>query len=186
MHLWRQRPQIIRLTVTQLREIVCADIAARLEAIFSLYMASFWILFVYLHRVVWRHLPHSETTDLALPETRENLQRSFGEVVEGQKKIVHPALLWPLFMFGSECNNEERRDWAVEQLMALGNANTIVAHDDEGESLPPFRLSLGPTRNAKRAAVLLRELICRQSARKGRVDDKELSLEMFGCHFSII
>jgi hypothetical protein len=186
MHLWRQRPQIIRLTITQLREIVSADIAARLEAIFSLYMASFWILFVYLHRVVWWHLPHSETTEIALEETWQNLQRSFGEVVEGEKKVVHPALLWPLFMFGSECNNESRRDWAVEQLMALGNANTIVGHDDEGESLPPFRLSLGATRNAKRAAILLRELISRQTVRKSRVDDKELSLELFGCHFSII
>jgi hypothetical protein len=186
MHLWRQRPQIIRLTITQLREIVCGDIAARLEAIFSLYMASFWILFVYLHRVVWWHLPHSETTEIALEETWQNLQRSFGEVVEGEKKVVHPALLWPLFMFGSECNNESRRDWAVEQLMALGNANTIVGHDDEGESLPPFRLSLGATRNAKRAAILLRELISRQTVRESRVDDKELSLELFGCHFSII
>lgn len=60
IHLWRRRPQIIRLSAPQLREIVCVDVAARLEAIFSLYMASFWILFVYLHRVVWWHLPHSE------------------------------------------------------------------------------------------------------------------------------
>jgi hypothetical protein len=186
MHLWRQRPQIIRLSAIQLREIVCADVAARLEAIFSLYMASFWILFVYLHRVVWWHLPHSETTESALEETWKNLLRSFGEVVEGEMKVVHPALLWPLFMFGSECKDEARRDWAVEQLMALGNANAVVSYDEEGESLAPFRLSLGATMNAKRAAVLLKELIKRQSVSKTRVDDKELSLELFGCHFSII
>jgi hypothetical protein len=29
-------------------------------------------------------------------------------------------------------------------------------------------------------------LIARQGARKSRVDDKELSMELFGCHFSII
>jgi hypothetical protein len=186
LHLWRQRPQIIRLSAAQLREIVCDDVAARLEAIFSLYMASFWILFVYLHHVVWWHLPHSEMAESALEETWKHLQRSFGEVVEGQKKVVHPALLWPLFMFGSECEDAPRRDWAVEQLMALGNASAVVSYDEEGESLAPFRLSLGATRNAKRAAVLLKELIARQGASKSRVDDKELSMELFGCHFSII
>ncbi|CAM6003559.1 unnamed protein product [Sphagnum balticum] len=186
LHLWRQRPQIIRLSASQLREIVCSDVAARLEAIFSLYMASFWVLFVYLHRVVWWHLPHSEMTKSALQETWRHLQRSFGEVVEGEKKVVHPALLWPLFMFGSECEDPTRRDWAVEQLMALGNASSVVSYDEEGESLAPFRLSLGATRNAKRAAVLLKELTVRQALCKSRVDDKELSMELFGCHFSII
>jgi Fungal specific transcription factor domain/Fungal Zn(2)-Cys(6) binuclear cluster domain len=188
LHLWRQRPQIIRLSSAQLREIVCADVAARLEAIFSLYMASFWVLFIYLHRVVWWHLPHSETAEHALQETWSHLQRSFGEVVEseGERKVVHPALLWPLFMFGSECEDAVKREWAVEQLLALGNASAVVGYDEEGESLPPFRLSLGATRNAKRAAVLLKKLIERQSARKCRVDDKELSMELFGCHFSII
>lgn len=141
---------------------------------------------MYLHRVVWWHLPHSETAESALEETWKHLQRSFGEVVEGEKKVVHPALLWPLFMFGSECEDAARRDWAVEQLMALGNASAVVSYDEEGESLAPFRLSLGATRNAKRAAVLLKELIARQGASKSRVDDKELSMELFGCHFSII
>ena len=74
----------------------------------------------------------------------------------------------------------------MEQLMALGNASAVVSYDEEGESLAPFRLSLGATRNAKRAAVLLKELIARQGASKSRVDDKELSMELFGCHFSII
>ncbi len=89
-------------------------------------------------------------------------------------------------MFGSECKDESRRDWAVEQLKGLGNANAVVSYDDEGESLAPFRLSLGATRNAKRAATLLKELIRRQTVSKSRVDDKELSMELFGCHFSII
>ena len=186
MHLWRQRPQIIRLSTAQLLDLVCADVADRLDAIFSLYMASFWILFVYLHRVVWWHLPHSEMTQSALEETWKNLQRSFGEVLEGQK-VVHPALLWPLFMFGSECNIQTRRDWAIEQLEALGDANTVVNDDDGGEeSLAPFRLSIGATRNAKRAAILLRELVRRQTISNCRVDDKDLSIELFGCHFSVI
>lgn len=136
--------------------------------------------------MAWWHLPHSETTEQALEGTWKNLQGSFGEVVEGEKKVVHPALSWPLFMFGSECKDEAGRDWAVEQFLALGNAKAVVSYDDEGESLPPFRLSLGATRNAKRAGVQLKELVRRQSESKGRVDDKELLLELFGCHFSMI
>ncbi|TAQ90327.1 hypothetical protein B7494_g1345 [Chlorociboria aeruginascens] len=186
VHLWRQRPQIIRLSHAQLLDMVCADVAVRLDAIFSLYMASFWILFVYLHRVVWWHLPYSGQTRFSLEETWKYLQRSFGEVVEGEKKVVHPALLWPLFMFGAECDEESRRNWAVEQLEALGNASTVVNDDSRGESLSPFRLSIGATQNAKRAAILLRELIRRQCARNCRVDDKDLSMELFGCYFSII
>ncbi|KAG0649134.1 hypothetical protein D0Z07_4239 [Hyphodiscus hymeniophilus] len=141
IHLWRQRPQIIRLSISQLREIVCADVAGRLEAIFNLYMASFWILFVYLHRVVWWHLPLSEIAARALEETWQNLQRSFGEVVEGEKKVVHPALLWPLFMFGSECGDEARRRWAIEQLLALGEASTVVRDEDEESGGTVARIS---------------------------------------------
>ena len=148
---------------------------------------------------------------------------------------MHPALLWPLFLFGSECMSDERRAWAIEQLEALGEAKPVRGgninnnnnnNDNHGHSttttatttttgtnkgtiaqetemgggvsregeevtttagLPPFKLSAGATRNAKRAAVLLRELIGRQQAGGGaRVDERELSIEMFGCHFSII
>jgi len=167
--------------------MVSADIALRLEAIFSLYMASFWVLFVHLHRVVWWHLPHSETTARAIEETWNNLQRSYGEEVVGrQQTVVHPALLWPLFLFGSECNEAHKRDWAIEQLEALGDASIVIDEDDSGDTLPPFKLSVGATRNAKRAAVLLKGLVKRPIERNVRVDEKELSIELFGCHFSII
>ena len=185
--LWRQRPKVITLMASQLSEIVCTDVAVRLEEIFCIYLASFWILFVYLHRVSWWSLPHSETAQGALEEAWKNMQRSYGEVVNaGQKKVVHPALLWPLFLFGMECPNEARRQWAIDQLEALGVAKPVVGDDDAGDMLPAFRLSAGATRNAKRAALLLRELIKRQDQQRQRVDEKDLSVEMFGCHFSII
>lgn len=219
IHLWRRRPQIIRLSVEQLHTCgVSPDIASRLEEIFSLYKASFWVLFPYLHRVVWWHLPHSDIAKGAMEETWKNLQSSYGEDVQstlstsalslssptmpsinhnngingipasGRKKVVHPALLWPLFLFGSESDVPARRDWAMDQLEALGDSKTVV--DEEGEegpdSLPGFRLSIGATRNAKRAALLLRELVKRQEIKGARVDDRMLSMEMFGCHFSIV
>ena len=262
--LWRQRPVIITLSATQLSQIVSEDVAVRLEEIFGIYLASFWVLFVYIHRVVWWGLKHSDAASRALEEVWWCMRRSYGEIVEqvphgttgraapggggrkggdlvggnggagagaggGKKKVVHPALLWPLFLFGSECTSDERRAWAIEQLEALGEAKPVPGGNNNNSSsnttttttttttagtnkgpvtqdtemgvgvsrqeeevtttagLPPFKLSAGATRNAKRAAVLLRELIGRQRAGGGaRVDERELSIEMFGCHFSII
>ncbi|KAJ4146439.1 hypothetical protein NW754_001904 [Fusarium falciforme] len=48
--LWAQRPSVISLTADDLAKTVAPDMATRLEEIFSVYLASFWILFVYLHR----------------------------------------------------------------------------------------------------------------------------------------
>ena len=185
--LWRQRPMCITLTATQLSEVVCMDVAVRLEEIFSIYLASFWILFVFLHRVIWYALPHSETTRGALNEAFKNMQRSYGEIGNGgNKKVVHPALMWPLFLFGSECRIDVQRNWAIEQLEALGEAKPVIGEDNADDVLPPFRLSAGATRNSKRAALLLRELVKRQDESSSRVDEKDLSVELFGCHFSII
>ncbi|KAF2865690.1 hypothetical protein BDV95DRAFT_449334, partial [Massariosphaeria phaeospora] len=48
--LWDVRPAIISLTTEQLTQVLSPDLAVRLEEIFSVYLASFWVLFVYLHR----------------------------------------------------------------------------------------------------------------------------------------
>jgi hypothetical protein len=186
--LWNHRPTVISLTAEQLTAVMSADLAVRLEEVFSVYLASFWILFVYSHRVSWWSLPHSANARDALDEVWRNMQRCYGEVINGgQRKIVHPALLWPLFLFGSECPVEPRRNWAIEQLDALGEAKPVLENEDSSnDALPTFRLSSGATRNAKRAAILLRELIKKQDKSKARVDDRDLSMEMFGCYFSIV
>ncbi|KAF2855534.1 hypothetical protein T440DRAFT_382121, partial [Plenodomus tracheiphilus IPT5] len=48
--LWAQRPAAISLTSEELSKSVAPDMATRLQEISSIYLASFWILFVYLHR----------------------------------------------------------------------------------------------------------------------------------------
>ena len=80
-----------------------------------------------------------------------------------------------------------RRTWAIEQLEALGEAKPVLENEGtNAETLPLFRLSAGATRNAKRAASLLRELIKEQEQANARVDDRDLSMKMFGCYFSIV
>lgn len=191
--LWESRPAVLSLTAEQLTRAVSADIATRVEEVQSVYMASFWILFVYLHRVSWWNWPHSRTTTRALAEAWRSLQRANGEVnSDTMKKVVHPALLWPLFMFGCECRDDAQRRWAIEQLEALGEAKPVLEEREQDysasdlDALPPFRLSSGATRNAKRAAVLLTHLIKEQDKKKARVDDRDLSMKLFGCYFSIV
>ncbi|KAL1887602.1 hypothetical protein Sste5346_010103 [Sporothrix stenoceras] len=201
--LWDDRPAVMSLTAQQLRAVVAADLAKRLESIFSVYLASFWILFVHLHRISWWHLPHSALARRALAEVWQHMQRAYGEEIHGpgstMRKVIHPSLLWPVFLFGSECTDPTQAQWAIEQLEALGEAKPVLggptsnatsgdsdAVDDNNNTLPPFRLSSGATRNAKRAALLLRQLIKEQTAKQARVDDRDLSMRLFGCYFSII
>ncbi|KAF4472183.1 C6 finger domain-containing [Fusarium albosuccineum] len=77
--LWAERPSAISLTSTDLSKTMASDMAIRLEEVFSVYLASFWILFVYLHRVCWWHLAHTPTVHGALDETWDSFQRSYGE-----------------------------------------------------------------------------------------------------------
>ncbi|KAJ4194743.1 hypothetical protein NW767_009929 [Fusarium falciforme] len=186
--LWAQRPSAISLTADDLAKTVAPDMATRLEEIFSVYLASFWILFVYLHRVSWWHLAHTSTVEGALNETWEFMQRSYGERDDcGQYKTVHPALMWPVFVFGAECPDEPRRQWAIAQLRGLAKPRPVLeVENGELDTLPAFRMSRGATKNAKRAALLLESLIEKQGEIRGRVDDRDLAMEMFGCHFSIV
>jgi hypothetical protein len=190
--LWEQRPEVMSLPLDQLMILLPSDMANRMHEVFSLFLASFWILFVYLHRVCWWSLAHSATVRTALGEVWKHLQSAYGEWTMGneseKKKVVHPALLWPVFLFGAECVEEERQNWAVDQLQALAQARPVLQlHDDEDEEiLPPFRMGFGATRNAKRAAVLLRELVEQQANLGARVDDRDLSMKLFGCYFSFV
>ncbi|KAL6251286.1 hypothetical protein RBB50_001494 [Rhinocladiella similis] len=192
--LWNFRPSVISLTAEQLMQVVPADLATRLEEIFSVYLGSFWTLFVYLHRVSWWNLPHglphSDLVSRALAEMWRTLQRAYGEVIEGTtKKIVHPSLLWPLFLFGCECLDLDQRKWAVQQLEGLGEAKPVLEArelEDDVDTLLPFRMSSGATKNAKRAAMLLTKLTEEQDRKKCKVDARELSIRLFGCHFSLV
>ncbi|KAM0558109.1 hypothetical protein ACHAPJ_005276 [Fusarium lateritium] len=186
--LWAQRPSAISLTSAELSRSVAPDVASRLQEISSVYLASFWILFVYLHRVCWWHLSHTGAVSGALEETWKHMQNSYGEEDNNsQQKTVHPALMWPVFLFGAECKDELRRSWAIEQLKALSRVRPVLKSETNNQdNLPAFRMSQGATRNAKRAALLLEALIKKQDETKCRVDDRDLAMDMFGCYFSIV
>lgn len=116
------------------------------------------------------------------------MKNSYGESDDRiQKKTVHPALMWPVFLFGAECKTVEHRTWAIEQLKALGKERPVLKSEAQClENLPAFRISHGATRNAKRAALLLEALIQKQEETNCRVDERDLSMDMFNCYFSIV
>jgi Fungal specific transcription factor domain len=195
--LWRQRPKILDFTKQELSKIVCDDVAGRLEEVFSIYAASFWAHFIYIHRVAWWNLSHSATVTKAIDETWQMMRRSVREphdtmqasTLNTVKVTIHPGLMWPLYLFGCETTCENQQQWAVGQLDSLGDYsiyNPGENEDSDGDALPSFNFEKGGVQNAKRAAALLKEQIKRQNKLKRRVDGKHLSQEMFGCQFSII
>ncbi|KAJ0149007.1 hypothetical protein HZ326_8432 [Fusarium oxysporum f. sp. albedinis] len=102
--------------------------------------------------------------------------------------IIHTiALMWPVFLFGAECEADEHCSWAIEQLKALGRARPVLKSQNQSlETLPAFRISHGATRNAKRAALLLEALTRKQAEKNCRVDDKGLAMDMFNCYFAMV
>jgi hypothetical protein len=185
--IWDQRPTVLSLTKDQICAMLPPDVALRLHEVYAVHLACYWILFVYLHRVLWWNLPHAQTTRHAMCQVWEHFQKSYGEIVVNGAKIVHPGLLWPVFLFGTETPDKAKRAWCVKQLEALGESKADVqAPSADSDTLPLFKIRPGATKNAKRAAQLLQELIKRQDATGARVDDRDLSVEMFGCYFSLV
>ncbi|KAL6918747.1 hypothetical protein FSST1_002773 [Fusarium sambucinum] len=186
--LWAQCPSVISLSTVELSMSVAPDVATRVQEVSSVYLASFWILFVYLHRVCWWHLPHTDAVKDALAKTWEHMKNSYGERVSKiKRKTVHPALMWPVFLFGAECEIDEQRTWAIEQFKALGRTRPVLESQNQNlENLPEFRISHGATRNAKRAGLLLEALTQKQAERNCRIDDRDLAMDMFDCYFAMV
>lgn len=186
--LWAQCPSVICLSTAELSMSLTPDLATRVQEVSSVYLASFWILHVYLHRVCWWHLPHTEAVKGALQRTWEHMKNSYGERDSSvQQKTVHPALMWPVYLFGAECEADEQRRWAIEQLKALGRTRPVLKSQSQDlETLPEFCISHGATRNSKRASLLLEALVQQQAEKNCRVDDRDLAMEMFSCYFTIV
>ncbi|KAI8940566.1 hypothetical protein NX059_004243 [Plenodomus lindquistii] len=159
--LWAQRPAAISLTSEELSNSVAPDVATRFQEISNVYLASFWIFFVYLHRVCWWHLPHTRIVSSALEETWKHMQNSFGESSNSsQQKTIHPALMWPAFLLGTEREDGSQQGWAIEQLKTLGKCRPVLSTEKQHQdTLPPFRISQGATRNAIKTGLLLEALI---------------------------
>lgn len=196
--LWKKRPGVLSLSAEQLGYFVSSDIASRLEQLFSIYMATFWNHFIYIHRVAFWTLKHTPIVKKAIYEAGNMMRRSVGQPIDDYlfdrslprtpANSIHPGLMWVCFLWGCEVEDPVQQEWAVLQLEALGKLSSLDLDEApaQGEELFAFRLDEKAAQNAIRASKLLAVLIDRQKGLGARVDGKYLSQEIFGCHFYII
>lgn len=196
--LWRRRPGILNLNADQLKQFVSENLAQRLEQLFSVYMATFWGHFIYIHRVAFWSLDHTPIVKKALEQTGNMMRRSVGQRVDSHAfdptitrtsaNSIHPGLMWTCFMFGCEVMEPVQEKWSVLQLRALGKLrhNANRGDNEGGSELLAFSLDEKGAQNALKASRLLEVLIERQNQSGTRVDGKYLCQEIFGCHFYII
>lgn len=195
--LWKRRPGILNLNAEQLKQFVSEDLAQRLEQLFSVYIATFWGHFIYIHRVAFWNLDHTPIVKKALQETGNMMRRSVCQPMDRHEfditlertssNSIHPGLMWTCFMFGCEVREPVQERWAVAQLRALGKLKrSDAANGDEEAELLAFSLDEKGAQNALKASRLLELLIDRQTRAGDRVDGKYLCQELFGCHFYII
>ncbi|KAM0265120.1 hypothetical protein ACHAQJ_000272 [Trichoderma viride] len=201
--LWRRRPSILDLDAPQLRLFVSENIARRLEQLFSVYIATFWAHFIYIHRVAYWTLQHTPIALKALTQTGNMMRRSVGQPIHQHafdasisrtaSTAIHPGLMWVCFLFGCEVPDPVQQEWAVLQLRALGRLSGTggqrqgtALDNGEGDGLPIGGLDQKGAQTAIKVARLLEVIIERQTKLGARVDGKYLSQEIFGCHFYII
>lgn len=201
--LWRRRPSILDLDASQLRLFVSENIARRLEQLFSVYVATFWAHFIYIHRVAYWTLQHTPIALKALTQTGNMMRRSVGQPIHQHafdasisrttSTAIHPGLMWVCFLFGCEVSDPVQQEWSVLQLRALGRLSGTTGQrqgtaldSNEGDGLPIGGLDQKGAQTAFKVARLLEVIIERQTKMGARVDGKYLSQEIFGCHFYII
>ncbi|KAF5537619.1 C6 finger domain-containing protein [Fusarium mexicanum] len=198
--LWQRRPGILNLNAAQLGQFVARDIANRLEQLFSIYIATFWNHYVYIHRVAFWTLKHTPIMQKALQQSGNMMRRSISQPIDQHAfdptiqrtpaNSIHPGLMWVCFLFGCEVEDPIQQEWAVLQLRALGELSATPGDEREPsaseDELLAFRLDEKGSQTALRVSQLLSVLVERQRALGARVDGKYLCKELFGCHFYII
>lgn len=193
--LWKQRPSILNLTTDLLIGFVCRDIALKLEQLFSVYLATFWSHFIYIHRVAYWNFKHSTIASKAVEETGRMLHRCVNgasnelqtsivaDNIDRLQRTIHPGLMWTCFLFGCETPEPAQQEWAVKQLARLGQRRQVGKVDQSNND---GQIDERTLKTASRVSALLKVLIERQSSSGCRVDGKYLCEELFGCHFYVV
>lgn len=196
--LWKRRPGILSLNADQLKEFVSPDLAQRLEQLFSVYLATFWCHFVYIHRVAFWNMEHTPIVKKALEQIGNMMRRSVGQPMDqlefdtsidrSAHNTVHPGLMWTCFLFGCEVREPIQERWSVQQLGALGKLRNNRSGGAPGAPAELLGLGLDEkgARNALKLSRLLQHLTERQAKLCTRVDGKYLCQELFGCYLYII
>ncbi|KAI1612750.1 fungal-specific transcription factor domain-containing protein [Exophiala viscosa] len=159
--LYGRRPAILDHALSEAIgvDILAEPLTLAIRRSFQTYVANFYTCYIHLHRVAHRHLPRSNLVMTAIGRVKDIMHSM---VNDGESIPVN--MLWPLFMWGSEEDDEEESQWILKTMRSYRHAAT----------------------NAGMAAELLQAVRTRQREAGLRVDISCVCLELFKCRFAII
>ncbi|PMD32050.1 hypothetical protein L207DRAFT_518918, partial [Hyaloscypha variabilis F] len=168
--LWDMRPPLMdyalngKLTSAHLS----ASLVFTITRTFRTYFANFNASKIHLHRVAYKQLPLSASTQQAVANIRRTARLMVDaglEVSQDQmeQRMLPVNMLWPLLMWGCEEEDGEMRDWITVQIRGMEGGAT----------------------NARITAQVLGEVQRRQDVGKARVDVRTVMHDIFNSCFAI-
>lgn len=139
--------------------ILTEPLAVSIRRSFQTYLASFSTCYIHLHRVAHRHLPRSKLVITAIQKVKE-----ITHYMTENSESVPVNMLWPLFMWGSEEDDQAECQWILDTMRSIPHSVT----------------------NADMAADLLQVVQTKQREIGLRVDIHTECLRLFNCKFAII
>lgn len=134
-------------------------LASSIVRSFQTYFANFYACYIHLHRVAHRHLVRSKAADAALCKIG-----SMVHFMVDNNESIPVNMLWPLFLWGTEEENDDEFQWILETIRGLQNVFS----------------------NANMTADVLQETQRRQREGGKRVDIRSVCLELFYTTFAVV
>lgn len=158
--LYNRRPALMDDAVAgNMDRVLMEPLASAVNRSFQTYIANFYVCYIHLHRVAHRHLVNSEVVLNAIGKIKDITHH-----ILRNNESLPVNMLWPLFMWGSEEEDESERRWIVESIRNFGGVAT----------------------NANMTADVLQEIQKRQKEGGTRVDIRSVCVELFDTTFAII
>ncbi|RJE25259.1 C6 finger domain protein [Aspergillus sclerotialis] len=140
-------------------DTLAEPLASAIVRSFQTYLANFYACYINLHRVAHRCLARSKAVITAIKQIKEIMH-----FMVRSNESIPVNMLWPLFLWGSEEDDEVECQWILETIRGLQHAVT----------------------NANMAADVLQEVQRRQREAGARVDIRSVCLELFNVTFAIV
>ncbi|SPN96480.1 uncharacterized protein DNG_00008 [Cephalotrichum gorgonifer] len=139
--------------------VLAEPLASAIVRSFQTYLANFYVCHIHLHRVAHRHLARPEAVTTAVRKIKE-----ITHLMVSSDESIPVNMLWPLFLWGSEEDDQDECQWILETIRSLRHVAT----------------------NANMAADVLQEIQRRQREAGTRVDIRSVCVELFNATFAII
>ncbi|KJR87615.1 putative C6 finger domain protein [Sporothrix schenckii 1099-18] len=117
--LWDVRPSLLRLQSADITRNFSSRIAQPLVACIGVCLASYFVEFVVIGRILGDPLFASPKAKQAMDDIRDIVDGGWN--VLNKKEGLNPGYLRPLFYYGVESFDEEKTTWAADRLRQINN-----------------------------------------------------------------